>query len=160
MSQNYPPYPTKLVPEGGEAASGGEPYYPPKPDKITPEGGGPGGIRGFNRQRFIKNYANMVARTWVDESYLELLLASPAETLAAAGLEATEGAVFRIIQVKITGMGSVDQQVDAWVEGFRTGLYDLYLPIKPEDIDIELGGEMAEAGDTYCCCCTPCCCCT
>jgi hypothetical protein len=99
----------------------------------------------------------MVSRTWTDDTYLDLILASPADQLALAGLETPEGAVFRIVQCKITGMGTIDQQVDAWVEGYRTGLFDLFLPIKPEEVDIV--DASAGGGDT-CCCCSPCCCCT
>jgi hypothetical protein len=117
----------------------------------------PGGP-GFNRQQFIKSYANMVAQTWVDDQYLDLILASPAETLAKAGLPTPDGATIRIVQVKVTGTGQVADQVDAWVEGNRTGLFDLFLPLKPEDLDVASGG--AEAEDGASCCCTPCCCCT
>jgi hypothetical protein len=102
----------------------------------------------------------MVARAWTDESYLDLILADPAGTLAAAGMQAAPGAVFRIIQCKITGQGSIDDQVDAWLEGVRTGRYDVYLPIKPDDIEMPGGGGAdACAGGDSCCCC-PCCCCT
>jgi hypothetical protein len=159
MTVNYPPYPTRLVPSGSgpSTASGGEPYYPPRPGAaVAPAGGSQPG--GFNRQKFIKDYANLVARTWADDTYLELILADPADTLAAAGLDTPEGAVFRIVQCKLTGMGTIDQQVDAWVEGYHTGLFDLFLPIKPDEVDVTAGGVDAEGGAS--CCCTPCCCCT
>jgi len=115
---------------------------------------------GFNRQQFIKNYANLVARTWTDDQYLDLLLASPVEVLARAGLQTAPGAVIRIVQVKLTGMGKIEDQVDAWVEGNRTGLYDFWLPLKPDDIDIDTGGAVDSAEGGASCCCTPCCCCT
>jgi hypothetical protein len=161
VTENYPPYPTKLIPEGGGAPSGGgEPYYPPTPAGSTTGGAEkPASSSTFNRQKFVKSYANMVARTWTDESYLELVRTNTAETLSGAGLDAPEGSVFRIIECKITGMGNVDQQVQAWVEGYRTGLFDLYLPIKPEDVEIPEGGDPSATGGSSCCC-TPCCCCT
>ena len=67
----------------------------------------------------------MTARTWMDEQYLELVLASPVETLEKAGMHTISGAVIRIIQHKITGSGKIEDQVNAWIEGNRTGLYEL-----------------------------------
>jgi hypothetical protein len=168
MPDTYPPTPVKLQTAGGSTEPPQDPrYYPPTPSNVTPPpptptGGGPGSSGGgFNRKAFIKAYANMVARTWVDEQYLELLLASPVEVLERAGIHTIPGAVLRIIQHKITGSGKIEDQVDAWITGNRTGLYDLYLPMKPDDVEIPTtGGAMSvETGD-YCCCCCPCCCCT
>jgi len=121
--------------------------------------GGPTGP-GFSRRDFITAYADMVAQTWIDDQYLDLLLASPAEVLARAGIPTAPGATIRIIQVKLTGMGKVEDQVNSWIEGNRTGLYDLWLPLKPDDIDLSPGGgdPNACAGGASCCC-TPCCCC-
>jgi len=118
-------------------------------------------VQGFPRQHFIKSYASMVARTWTDPSYLDTILASPTDALAKAGLPTPTGATIRILQHKITGMGQMSEQVDAWVAGQRTGLFDLYLPMKPDDLDVEGGGGPVDgcAGGASCCC-TPCCCCT
>jgi len=114
---------------------------------------------GVNRQALIKNYANMVARTWADDSYLQSILSNPVDVLAKAGLPTTPGAVIRIVQHKLTGMGKIDDQVDAWIAGVRTGLYDLFLPMKPEGVQVS-GGAGAMGGGDACCCCSPCCCCT
>jgi len=102
----------------------------------------------------------MVARTWVDDSFLQLLLADPTSTLAQNGIPTVDGAVVRIIQHVITGSGKIEDQVDAWLEGHATGLYDLYVPMKPEEFDISEGGggDACQGGDSCCCC--PCCCCT
>jgi hypothetical protein len=175
MSEStYPPVPRRLMDQAG----GGElePYYPTSPEAAageTPAQTPPG--PGFNRQEFIKSYAGLVARTWVDQTYLELLLASPAATLRKAGMPTPPGSTIRIVQAKVTGSGQVLDQVDAWVEGFQTGLFDLYLPQKPEDIDFAPGGAIMEpsrigtadtlavnqaVAEDYSCCCTPCCCCT
>jgi hypothetical protein len=102
----------------------------------------------------------MVARTWIDEAFLELLRADPVTTCNNSGLPTVAGAVVRIIEVKITGTGQVKDQVDAWIEGNRTGLYDLWLPIRPDEWDEEAGGMIEVSTGDYCCCCCPCCCCT
>lgn len=168
--EQYPPIPSKLMVSGGAAGGSAERYYPSTPggaaggadEPIPPPGdtGAPAGP-GFNRTEFIKNYANMVAQTWVDDSYLQLILAKPAETLAAAGLPTAGGATIRPIQCKLTGSGQITDQVAAWVEGNRTGLYDLWLPIKPDDVDVSPGGGAPDAcAGGASCCCTPCCSCT
>ena len=144
------------VPIGGNLPPGSAPggTIPGGPD-IPPSGNA-----GLNRQDFIRNYANLVSRCWAEDSYLRLVLASPAETLAAAGIPTVEGAIIRVIQHKITGSGKIEDQVDAWLLGNETGLYDLFLPMKPEELEIDpgAGGDACAGGDTCCCC--PCCCCT
>jgi len=65
--------------------------------------------------------------------------------------------VVRVVVMEITGMGHIEEQVDYWVKGNQTGLYDLFIPSKPEDAD--LTGDGAGGGDVCCCCC-PCCSCT
>src|SRR5205807_3290542 len=41
----------------------------------------------INRLQFIKAYANMVARTWTDDSFRQLLLSDPVTALASARSE-------------------------------------------------------------------------
>jgi hypothetical protein len=144
---------------------GGEPtpaqsQYPSTPERLETTGGArEDGLSPvlINRQEFIRNYANLVARTWVDESYLELLRANPVDTLARAGMPTIPGAVVRVVEMKLTGQGRIEEQIDRWIEGNRTGLYDLWLSMKPEGVDVAVGGL---ASVEACCCCTPCCCCT
>ena len=100
-------------PAGGGAATGGM--------------GDPGmaadaAIGAINRQNLIKGYANMVARCWVDDSYLQLVLTNTAQTLADAGMPTVDGAVIRVIQHVITGSGKIEDQVDSWLRGNETGL--------------------------------------
>jgi hypothetical protein len=103
----------------------------------------------------------MVARTWTDDSYLQLLLSDPVDTLAQAGIQTIPGAVIRIVQHQITGTGRIEDEVDAWVAGNQSGLYDLFLPMKPDYVDFSGGGgASAVGGDGNSCCCSPCCCCT
>jgi hypothetical protein len=114
----------------------------------------------INRQDLIKGYANMVARCWVDDSYRQLVLTDTANTLAGAGMPTVDGAIIRVIQHVITGSGKIEDQVDAWLQGHETGLYDLFLPMKPDDFNVAPGGggDACAGGDSCCCC--PCCCCT
>jgi hypothetical protein len=168
MPKSYPAMPQKLMPSGGAVGGTtvGATNYPstPSPGNGGSQGGGPTSgsaslSQPFNRQAFTKSYADMVARTWTDDQYLELLLAEPVGTLAKAGISTATGAVIRIIQHKLTGSGKIEDQIDAWIEGNRTGLYDLFLPLKPDDIDFSGGSGDPSAEGGGCCCC-PCCCCT
>jgi hypothetical protein len=85
------------------------------------------------------------------------LLTDPAGVLAANGIRTTDGAVIRVIQMEITGMGHIEEQVDYWVKGIETGLFDLFIPALPAGASLQPGG--AGGGDACCCCC-PCCSCT
>lgn len=170
------------MPTGGVTAGGAAPHpsggptspLPPTAPKYYPSvpnpgqgGAAPGGAAGaapgasggnpyvVNRQDMIKNYANMVARTWTDPSYLQLLIANPIQTLDQAGIPTIPGAVIRVLQIKLTGIGRIEEIVDKWIDGIRTGQYDLFIPIKPDGISVGAAG----GGDVNCCC-TPCCCCT
>jgi hypothetical protein len=171
----YSGMPTNLMQANAPATGGAAPVTPPIPSappqyasspvRLMAHGmsGGAGGGDApsaaspflINRQDLIKNYANMVARTWSDPSFLQLLQSNPVSVLAQAGLPTIPGAVVRVIEMKLTGLGSIDEQVDNWVKGIQTGLYDLLIPIKPEGIQVPPPG----GGDVNCCC-TPCCCCT
>jgi hypothetical protein len=127
----------------------------------TIRGAGAVGGAGLNRQDFIKSYANMVARSWVDDSYLQLVLSNTAETLANAGMPTVSGSVIRIIQVKLPIAGAkIEDQVNAWIDGNKTGLYNLFLPMKPDEFEVGpgAGGDQPTSGESCCCC--PCCCCT
>jgi hypothetical protein len=108
-----------------------------------------------NRLDLIKGYANVVAKTWTDSSYLQKLLDDPASILGGGGMPTVPGAQVRVIQMKITGLGKVEEQVDQWIKGNETGQYDLYLPMKPDNVTPDASG----GGDINCCC-SPCCCCT
>jgi len=171
-TREYPPLPPSGS-AGGGAIGGttqGFAYFPPTPpgtSSASSPGGSPGGAgsvsgSGLNRQDFIKKYANIIARTWVDDSFQQTLLTDPVNTLGSAGIPTVAGAVIRVIKHTITGSGKIEDQVDAWLEGNKTGLYNLFLPEKPEEFDATAGGGDGSGcigGDNTCCCC-PCCCCT
>lgn len=105
---------------------------------------------------FINSYGALVARTWSDPAFLQQLLDDPCGTVNDAGLKTKEKAVVRVIQVKETTFGKAEDQVSEWAEGDKTGIYTLWIPIKPDDLDADAHGMMADSS----CCCTPCCCCT
>jgi hypothetical protein len=123
-------------------------------------GASPAASATISRQDVIRSYANMVARCWVDESYRQLVLTNPVQALAQAGMPTVDGAAVRVIQHVITGTGNIDDQVDEWIRGHETGLYNLYLPMRPDDFEFDPagGGDACSGGDSCCCC--PCCCCT
>jgi len=167
--RTYPPYPQQSGVAGGgdRGTTQGAVYYPSTPG----QGGAPSGYSGqapqpgsgavtINRQAFIKAYADMVARSWMDDAYRELILSDPANALAKIGISTLPGAVIRVIEHKITGSGKIEDQIDTWVKGNQTGLYDLFLPMRPEDFDASPGGGAPDACAGGGCCCTPCCCCT
>lgn len=114
----------------------------------------------FNRTQFIQNYGKLVARTWSDPAFLEKLEKDPAGVLAAEGFHVNPGAHIRVVAMKPTGAGHASEQVDAWVHGNTTGLYNLYIPSMPHDIKTALASKkLAQSGDVNTTC-TPCCCCT
>jgi hypothetical protein len=114
-------------------------------------------VPALNRLAFIKNYANLVARTWVDDAYRQLLLSDPVTALANAGLPTVAGAEVIVLEHKIPGVaGSIDGQVEEWLTGNQTGRYVLYLPMKPDNANVTQGGA---GGDVIGCCTTPCSCC-
>lgn len=168
----YPPLPKTPSGSSGGAAVGGTTqgftYFSPNSPGTSSQGspgGSPGGAgsvggSGLNRQDFIRKYANIIAKTWVDDSFQQMILTDPVNTLAGAGIPTVAGAVIRVIKHTITGSGKIEDQVDAWLEGNKTGLYNLFLPNKPEEFDVPTGGgDGCIGGDNTCCCC-PCCCCT
>lgn len=123
-----------------------------------------------NSTAFTQAYSSLVVRSWTSEDYLDLLKSAPHAALAEVGLDLPSSATVNVIIMEPTGHGKVEDQVERWEEGERTGVYDLFIPHRPEDLeDLALadeslvgvaGGLEAVEGDNYCCCCTPCCCCT
>jgi len=100
----------------------------------------------------------VAARCWVDQAFYQLLTTDPVSTLASAGIPTVPGAQIVIVENKITGIGRVEDQVDEWIKGNQTGQYLLWLPVKPDDINITGAGGGPEGGASCCCC--PCCSCT
>ena len=128
----------------------------------------------FNKEEFVKNYSRVTALTWANEEYLKHLMAEPKTVLAEAGIQTRDDARINVITIEAakTGGGSLDGQVERWMHGEQTGVYDFVLSLKPEgwepgnvalsemQLDGVAGGAQAEAISVSCCCCTPCTCCT
>lgn len=160
---SFPSTPERLLPPGGGAPTNPSiaPSYPSAPPAAP--GGAPvlPPVPAVNRNQFIRNYAALVARTWVDEAFRQLLLSDPVTTLANAGIPVVSGAEVVLVETKITGVGKVEDAVDEWVKGNVSGRYLFWLPIKPDNVDISTGpGGGAGAVGGACCSCCPCCCCT
>jgi hypothetical protein len=110
-----------------------------------------------DKETFVLNYGKLVARTWQDPEYLNALKNDPIGTLKEAGIDVPDNATVRVVIMEPTGAGSGDEQWEYWQKGEESGVYDLFVPTKPEDLD---SAAMAQSGGTYTCSCTPCCCCT
>ena len=160
---SFPSEPHRVLPPG---AGGGaqNPSTPPSfPSTPATSGGGAvtlPAVPAVNRNQFIRNYAALVARTWLDASLLQLLRSDPVTTLANAGIPTVPGAEVVVVETVITGVGKVEDALEEWIKGNVTGRYLLWVPIKPDNIDLSTepsGGMVSQNGCTTCC---PCCCCT
>jgi len=106
--------------------------------------------------QFIHSYSKVLVNAWTDPSFLGLLESNPVAVLKAQGLVTKKGATVKIVTDFKPKEANIDDQVKAWEQGDKTGVYTLYIPAKPQ-----LGMETSSAvGDSYCCCCCPCCTCT
>jgi len=152
--------------ESGGAPIPSNPPITPPPMPLPPSQSSvpmPGlpAVPAVNRNQFIRNYAALVARTWVDPSFLQLLRSDPVTTLAHAGIPTVAGAEVVVVETVITGVGKVEDALDEWIKGNVTGRYCLWLPIKPDNVNLPTGpGGSAAGGGDACCSCCPCCCCT
>jgi hypothetical protein len=70
------------------------------------------------------------------------------------------GAEVVVVETVITGVGKVEDALDEWVKGNTTGRYLLWVPIKPDNVDLSPGAGGSAVGGDACCSCCPCCCCT
>ena len=115
----------------------------------------------FNREEFVKNYSKVIGQAWTDEGYMERLLKEPRTILADAGLSVPGNAAINIVRVEPTGEGSLDEQAELWATGETSGVYELFVPIKPAEFALsdEQLAAIAGGGD-WCTCTCPCCCCT
>jgi hypothetical protein len=119
-----------------------------------------------DRSQVLKNYGNLVGRIWENESIVDDLKANPVATLNAYGFDIPEGATVNLIFRELNTNGSPDTQADSFAEGDKTGVYNVIIPTKPENLDPSelplqeevldlMAGGAAVAG---CCPCSTCCC--
>lgn len=108
----------------------------------------------MDSKQFAQNYGKVVAKVWSDPAFIGQLNASPASVLSKNGIDTKAGAKINVVQVKSTGNGKVEDQVADWAAGDKSGVYNLWIPLKPSD----LGG--AAAADDTSTTCTPCTTCT
>lgn len=123
----------------------------------------------LERNEVSRNYGNLIASVWEDDSILPALRAEPHKVLNGYGFDIPADAKVNLIVRDLDSNGSPDTQVDLYNKGKETGVYDLVVPLRPEGMDLQdiplgddvlelvAGGEAMIAG---CCCCCPCCCCS
>lgn len=119
----------------------------------------------LDRNEVLKNYSNLVARLWEDDTLLERLKAQPRGVLSNFGFDIPEDAEINLIIREMKVDGSPTTQADMWAKGEETGVYDFIIPLKPEGVDdlqdVPLEDEVLEivaGGLALCCpCCCPCC---
>lgn len=121
-----------------------------------------------DRSQVLKNYGDLVSRTWDDESVIGELQANPHKILNESGFDIPRDAIVNLIFADLSQVGGAqDTQVDAYNTGRATGVYDFIIPSRPsydgsdiplhEDIlDLMAGGALG--GGEPCTCCCPCCC--
>ena len=110
-----------------------------------------------NIAKFPVLYSDLVEKAWEDQTYLAKLHENPIAVLADAGIPVQAGAVVNVVMRKLDRTAKLADQVGAWEDGIRTGIYDLILPIRPEGGDEALIVQGPEGGDPCCCCpCSSC----
>jgi hypothetical protein len=113
------------------------------------------------RSTFVAGYTKILANAWSDESFRQRLNDDPHGVLAESGIEIPADGKVEIVNA-IAGDANLDEQVELWEQGTKSGNYRLYVPGEPQVDTAELSeGELAgvAGGATYCCCCSPCCTC-
>jgi hypothetical protein len=118
------------------------------------------------RSQVLKNYGNLVGRIWENESIVDELKANPVATLNAYGFDIPEGSTVNLIFRELNTDGSPETQANSFEEGAKTGIYNVVIPTKPENLDpseLPLQEEVLElmAGGAQamgCCPCSTCCC--
>ena len=108
---------------------------------------------GISEKEFRVNYGKLVAATWSNPDLVEKLRSDPHAMLEEFGLPTTPKSDVRVVEMKVTGKGKFEDQWDDWQAGAERGVYDLWLPAKPDDIKAD---SLSDVNTT----CTPCCCCT
>lgn len=105
------------------------------------------------RTEFPALYSSMILKLWGDPGYVDALKRDPKQALAGAGIDIPAKATVNIILRNLDRTAKLADQLAMWEEGVRTGVYDIIIPIKPN----ETTSLAAEGGDPCCCCpCSSC----
>ena len=122
-----------------------------------------------DRADFVGGYTRALINAWSTEEFAAKLDADPKAALVEVGIVIPDNAEV-LVDRGVAGpaadnqQGSLEDQVQMYVEGQTTGVYRFSIPADPQIETDELSEEdlagMA-AGTSYCCsCCTnPCCSC-
>ena len=113
------------------------------------------------RSQFVGGYTKLLTNAWSDEAYMQRVKSDPLQVLDEVGLKVPAGT--KVTIKDSAGEGNLDEQVNLWEQGLKSGDITLYVPQVPQIETAELSeGELAgvAGGDSYCCCCSPCCTCT
>ena len=105
-------------------------------------------------QEFGRLYSDVVEKAWDDPKYLESLRNNPAAVLKEAGIQPPPGATVNVVMRQLDRNAKLADEISAWEDGKKTGVYDIIIPIKP-NANAQLIPEGQE-GDACCCC--PCSC--
>src|SRR4051794_25436136 len=92
-----------------------------------------GGQTMTARTEFPAVYSAMVLKAWNDPNFLVTLKQDPQAALAAAGIQAPAGSTVNIIFRNLDRTAKLADQLALWEEGIKTGVYDIIIPIKPDD---------------------------
>jgi hypothetical protein len=116
------------------------------------------------RNEFLRKYGTLVARVWENPDFFSELQAEPPKVLKDFGFDIPESAKVNLITREYSADDSPTTQVNLWSKGEETGEYDVIIPLKPSDTDLEdipLHEEVLElvAGGTQSASCCPCSCC-
>ena len=116
-----------------------------------------------DRNEVLRNYGNLIASVWEDEQVLDELQAEPKKVLNNFGFNISDDSEVNLILREINTDGTPSTQVDMYIKGQETGVYDIIVPLRPSDEvleDLPLQDDMLElvaGGVVACCCCCPCC---
>jgi hypothetical protein len=114
------------------------------------------------RSSFVSGYSKALTKAWGDKAYMSKLTSDPAGALKEVGFMVPAGVKVHVI-TKVSGKGTLEDQIKIWESGVKAGKADLYVPDTPQLKEGELSDQQLEAvaGGADCCCtCTPCCTCT
>jgi uncharacterized protein YheU (UPF0270 family) len=115
-----------------------------------------------SRARFVAAYTRLVADVWADPAKELLLDQDPRALVAEYDIEVSDPVTVEVIRDVGDAEPDLDQQVELWQRGLRSGHLVLVVPALDPISDIELADHELDdvvAGlNTSCACCCPCCC--